>query len=73
VAASNEAEAVLYAGLGMRPILDNDPLPGLLLAKAVLRFAGVAEADIEAWGAAEVERATAVADGLAGPIAAPAA
>lgn len=73
VAASNEAEAVLHAGLGMRPILDNDPLPGLLLAKAVLRFAGVAEADIEAWGAAEVERATAVADGLAGPIAAPAA
>lgn len=73
VAASSEADAVLHAGLGMRPILDNDPLPGLLLAKAVLRFAGVEEADVESWSTAEIERANAVADGMAGPIALPAA
>ena len=73
VAASSEADAVLHAGLGMRPILDNDPLPGLQLAKAVLRFAGVQEADVESWATGEIERANAVADGMAGPIAVPAA
>ncbi len=73
VSAVNEAEAVSHAELGMRPVVDNGVLPGLMLAKSVMRFAGVADEDVDAWSAAEIERATATADGLAGPLAAPVA
>jgi hypothetical protein len=56
----------------MRPVLDNGALPGLSLAQMLMRFAGISEDEVEVWSRAEIERATATADGLAGPIAAPA-
>jgi hypothetical protein len=73
VSAVSEAEAVAHAQLGMRPVVDNGALPGLMLAKSLMRFAGAPDEDVEAWSAAEIERATAQADGLGGPLAVPAA
>lgn len=70
VSAGSEAEAVSHATLGMRPVVDNGALPGLALAQSVMRFAGVADDEVLSWSRDEIERATATADGLAGPTAA---